>query len=177
MQRQRDTCVLPHLNTCCATSYSIKWLDSLEMRFKLSSASFTFTFLFLEMPLDTISTQSTGMIAAKCTFKLSRSHSLSLASQHLQTAGLKRGQVELELTSRKFSVCSGLIGAFHYVRGILFDNNFVLVLVAGFSSEWKLKYLFRKNHLLESFLSFSLHSSFPLSLSRSFCSVYSNPLE
>ena len=128
MQRQRDTCVLPHLNTC-ATSYSIKWLDSLEMRFELSSASFTFTFLFLEMPLDTISTQSTGMIAAKCTFKLSHSHSLSLslASQHLQTAGLKRGQVELELTSRKFSVCSGLIGAFHYVRGILFDNNFVLV--------------------------------------------------
>ena len=89
-QRQRDTCVLPHLNTC-ATSYSIKWLDSLEMRFELSSASFTFTFLFLEMPLDTISTQSTGMIAAKCTFKLSHSHSLSLslASQHLQTAGLR----------------------------------------------------------------------------------------
>ena len=72
--------------------------------------------------------------------------------------------MELELTPRKFSVCSGLIGAFHYVRGILFDNNFVLVLVAGFSSEWKLKYLFRKKSSLR-VLSFSLHSSFPLSLS------------
>ena len=48
--------------------------------------------------------------------------------------------------------------------------------MAGFSSEWKLKYLFRKKSSLR-VLSFSLHSSFPLSLSRSFCSVYSNPLE